>query len=138
MPDIRVFTQCSVVGSKHTGVAAVIDDGINRREESTYVGAGNTHQAALQAIAFGLSELTDEERQNHVTVWTQSKYAAAVLDGSSKPIVHLDLIEQIKNLMDRCESAIVVWHEKDAPIFGEEHREKAKELAYGTLKDKKK
>jgi len=137
MPDIRVFTQCSVVGSKHTGVAAVIDDGINRREESTYVGAGNTHQAALQAIAFGLSELTDEERQNHVTVWTQSKHAAEVLNGNYDPKVHLDLIDQIKNLMDRCESAIVVWHEKVAPV-GEEQREKAKELAYGTLKDKKK
>lgn len=136
MVDTQVFSQCSVIGPNHTSVAAVIDDGQNRREESKYVGAGTTHQAAFEAIAFGLSELTEEERANHVTVWTQSKHAAEVLNGNYEPKVHLDLIDRIKDLMARCESVNICWHEKDA-LIAEEQRQQAKAIALETLKNNK-
>jgi len=71
-------------------------------EVGEFLGSGTNNIAELTAILRGLEELSDEERQKPVHLYTDSAWSLGVLIGGWKAKTNLTLIEKIKAQMESC------------------------------------
>ncbi len=137
MDIIHIYTECSSIGPPGPiGAGAVIVKGAETREISADLGKGSTQQAALRAIWMALNSLVPEEKEHPVVVWTKSKYAAEILNDIWESDANLELIQWVKNRIKEFEDIRIIWDQEPSE-HGQQHRERAKQIAWDTIKDRK-
>lgn len=70
-------------------------------EISEYIGSGTNNIAELTAILRALEQITEEEQERRIHLYTDSGWSLGVLIGGWKAKTNLELIEAIKAQMER-------------------------------------
>lgn len=81
------------------GVGIYIERPGEATEISEFIGSGTNNIAELTAILRALQNVSDEERERRIHVYTDSGWSLGVLVQGWKAKANLDLIDEIKQLM---------------------------------------
>ena len=103
-PDtVVVYTDGACSGNPGpAGIGVYLERKTETVEMSEFIGSGTNNIAELEAIRYGLSELTDDERAGHVVLYTDSGWSLGVLVGGWNAKPNLKHIAAVREEMDKC------------------------------------
>lgn len=110
------------------GFGVVYRHGDTYDEWSEYIGEGTNNIAELAAIQSALEAV--EDRDQHVVVYTDSRYAIGVLTKGWNAKANTELIKEIRDLLDEFDNVEI---KKVAGHAGHPLNERADDLATGSI-----